>query len=279
MNEIIFILKKYFNEEDIITLNKNLDKKQRSIIINEKYFAKVGKNTDELFFNNLVREIKLYKNNNNNIILPRILDSLVTNEYCVMILEKINGKTLSNQRNNYNSHLSNIKRIEIAKNVLNIKNIKINCKLEKNYNRKEKLDKYLEKSKPYLSKNTYNKIISLYNILSLEPSNIVIAHGDLILTNIMIDKNTIKFIDWEYISYKPEFYDLTCFLMFSRVHHSLDILDKLNIDKKEVYIDSVVLCLKEIQNLSKLYGKIDNNIINKNIERWKKELNYILKEF
>ncbi|MBQ6285335.1 MAG: phosphotransferase [Bacilli bacterium] len=279
MNEIISILKKYFNEEDIITLNKNLDKKQRSIIINEKYFAKVGKNTDELFFNNLVREIKLYKNNNNNIILPRILDSLVTNEYCVMILEKINGKTLSNQRNNYNSHLSNIKRIEIAKNVLNIRNIKINYKLEKNYNRKEKLDKYLEKSKPYLSKITYNKIVSLYNILSLEPSNIVIAHGDLILTNIMIDKNTIKFIDWEYISYKPEFYDLTCFLMFSRVHHSLDILDKLNIDKKEVYIDSVILCLKEIQNLSKLYGKIDNNIINKNIERWKKELNYILKEF
>lgn len=279
MNEIISILKKYFNEEDIITLNKNLDKKQRSIIINEKYFAKIGKNTDELFFNNLVREIKLYKNNNNNIILPRLLDSLVTNEYCVMILEKINGKTLSNQRNNYNSHLSDIKRIEIAKNVLNIRNIKINYKLEKNYNRKEKLDKYLEKSKPYLSKNTYNKIISLYNILTLVPSNIVIAHGDLILTNIMIDKNTIKFIDWEYISYKPEFYDLTCFLMFSRVHHSLDILDKLNIDKKEVYIDSVVLCLKEIQNLSKLYGKIDNNIINKNIERWKKELNYILKEF
>ncbi len=279
MNEIISILKKYFNEEDIITLNKNLDKKQRSIIINEKYFAKVGKNTDELFFNNLVREIELYKNNNNNIILPRILDSLVTNEYCVMILEKINGKALSNQRNNYNSHLSDIKRIEIAKNVLNIKNIKINYKLEKNYNRKEKLDKYLEMSKKHISKITYNKIVSLYNILSLEPSNIVIAHGDLILTNIMIDKNTIKFIDWEYISYKPEFYDLTCFLMFSRVHHSLDILDKLNIDKKEVYIDSVVLCLKEIQNLSKLYGKIDNNIINKNIERWKKELNYILKEF
>lgn len=66
--------------------------------------------------------------------------------------------------------------------------------------------------------------------------------------------------------------------MFSKKYHPLDILDDLNVDKKEIYIDAIIICLKEIQNWVKLYGEIDNSIIDKNIKRWKKELNYILKK-
>lgn len=276
MKEIVSILRKYFNEKDIIKIKETLEDKQRDNIINDKYFAKVGKNTDKLFFDNLVKEIRLYENNQNNSILPRLVDSYISDNYCLIVLEKINGKTLSNQRNNYNTHLSHNRRLEIAKNVLNIKNIKINYELESKYSRKEKLDKYLEKSRKYISKNIYLKINSLYNILGKE-SKLVISHGDLIPTNIIIDKDEVKFIDWEYISYMPKYYDLTNFLLFSKVHHSLDILDELNANKKEVYIDGIILCLKEIQNWAKLYGKIDDSIINKNINRWKRELNYILK--
>lgn len=276
MKEIVSILKKYFNEKDITIIKETLEEKQRDNIMNDKYFAKVGKNSDKLFFDNLVKEIRLYENNQNNLILPKLVDSYVSYDYCLIVLEKINGKTLSNQRNNYNTHLSHNRRLEIAKKVLNIKNININYELESNYSRKEKLDKYLEKSKKYISKNIYLKINSLYKILSKE-SKLVISHGDLIPTNIIIDKDEVKFIDWEYISYMPEYYDLTNFLLFSKVHHSLDILDELNANKKEVYIDGIILCLKEIQNWAKLYGKIDDSIINKNINRWKRELNYILK--
>lgn len=276
MKEIVSILKKYFNEKDITIIKETLEEKQRDNIMNDKYFAKVGKNSDKLFFDNLVKEIRLYENNQNNLILPKLVDSYVSYDYCLIVLEKINGKTLSNQRNNYNTHLSHNRRLEIAKKVLNIKNININYELESNYSRKEKLDKYLEKSKKYISKNIYLKINSLYKILSKE-SKLVISHGDLIPTNMIIDKDEVKFIDWEYISYMPEYYDLTNFLLFSKVHHSLDILDELNANKKEVYIDGIILCLKEIQNWAKLYGKIDDSIINKNINRWKRELNYILK--
>ncbi len=276
MNGIVSILRKYFNEKDITKIKETLEEKQRDNIINDKYFTKVGKNTDKLFFDNLVKEIRLYENNQNNSILPRLVDSYISDNYCLIVLEKINGKTLSNQRNNYNTHLSHNRRLEIAKKVLNIKNININYELESNYSRKEKLDKYLEKSRKYISKNIYLKINSLYNILSKE-SKLVISHGDLIPTNIIIDKDEVKFIDWEYISYMPEYYDLTNFLLFSKVHHSLDILDELNVNNKKVYIDAVILSLKEIQNWAKLYGKIDDSIINKNINRWKRELYYILK--
>ena len=278
MNEIISILGKYFNEKDIAKLKKTLEEKQRASILNNKYFAKVGKNTDQLFFSNLVKEIKLYKSNQDNVILPELVDSLISDEYCLIILKKINGKTLSNGRNDFNMHLSHAKRIKIAKSVLDIKNIKLNYELDNSYSRKEKLDKYLEKAKKYISKNAYLRIASLYSVLTKETKKVVMSHGDLIPTNIMLDENKIKFIDWEYISYKPELYDLTYFLMFSKANHALDILDELNVNKKEVYIDGIILSLKEICNCSKLYGVVDNSIVDKNIKRWRKELNYILKQ-
>ncbi len=276
MNEVIYVLKKYFDDKDICKIENSLKKNQRDNIINDKYFAKVGKNTDKLFFNNLVKESRLYENNRDNKLIPKLVDSYISSDYCLIVLEKINGKILSSQRNNYNMHLSHSNRLEIANSVLNIKNIKINYELENNYSRKDKLGKYLERSKDYISKNIYLKIKSLYSILTMESKTNVTSHGDLIPTNIMLDKGKIKFIDWEYISYMPEYYDLMYFLMFSKANHSLDILDELKVNNKEVYIDGVILCLKEINNFAKLHGIIDNNIIDKNIKRWKKELYYIL---
>jgi serine/threonine protein kinase len=277
MNKVISILKKYFNEDDINKILKALNQKQRVTIINDNYFAKVGNDSNKVFFNNLVNEIKLYENNQDNLVLPKIVDSYVSDKYTLIVLKKVNGKTLSDQRNNYNIHLSHSMRLKIARSVLEIKNIKIKCELDKKYNRKELLNKYLERVKNYLSKKTFLKIMSLSNYISKESKNIAISHGDLVPTNIILDKDIIKFVDWEYIAYRPEFYDITYFLMFSKKRHSLKIIDELNIDNNEVYKDAIILCLKEISNWIKLYGEIDNYVINKNIRRWKRELNYILK--
>ncbi len=277
MNKVISILKKYFNEDDINKILKALNQKQRVTIINDNYFAKVGNDSNKVFFNNLVNEIKLYENNQNNLVLPKIVDSYVSDKYTLIVLKKVNGKTLSDQRNNYNIHLSHSMRLKIARSVLEIKSIKIKCELDKKYNRKELLNKYLERVKNYLSKKTFLKIMSLSNYISKESKNIAISHGDLVPTNIILDKDIIKFVDWEYIAYRPEFYDITYFLMFSKKRHSLKIIDELNIDNNEVYKDAIILCLKEISNWIKLYGEIDNYVINKNIRRWKRELNYILK--
>ena len=281
MNKVKEKLKKYFSENDIDKLLEKLESKQRSFLINNNYFVKIGKNSNKFFFDNLIKEIDIYKNNQGNQNLPNLIDYYIDDNICLIILEKISGKTIGQNRNEFNLNLTENERLNIIKNVLNIKNIKINNNLDNSYNRKEYLQKYLEASKMFLDEKIYNKIRKLQDEIIIEKYERVIAHGDLISTNIMLNKDNVLFIDWEFISYKPKYYDLICFLLFSKTDNSIDIIDEIdfNIDKKEAFKDGIILCLKEIKNNSKLYGKIDDKIINKNINRWKRELNNILEKF
>ena len=281
MNKVKEKLKKYFSENDIDKLLEKLESKQRSFLINDNYFVKIGKNSNKLFFDNLIKEIDIYKNNQGNQNLPNLIDYYICDDVCLIILEKINGKMIGQNRNEFNLNLTKNERLNIIKNVLDIKNIKINNNLDNSYNREECLQKYLETSKMFLDENIYNKIRKLKNEIISEKYERVIAHGDLISTNIMLNKDNVIFIDWEFISYKPKYYDLIYFLLFSKTDNSIDIIDEIdfNIDKKESLKDGIILCLKEIKNNSKLYGKIDYKIINKNISRWKRELNNLLEKF
>ena len=281
MNKVKEKLKKYFSENDIDKLLEKLESKQRSFLINDNYFVKIGKNSNKFFFDNLIKEIDIYKNNQGNQNLPNLIDYYICDNVCLIILEKINGKMIGQNRNEFNLNLTKNERLNIIKNVLDIKNIKINNNLDNSYNREECLQKYLETSKMFLDENIYNKIRKLKNEIISEKYERVIAHGDLISTNIMLNKDNVLFIDWEFISYKPKYYDLIYFLLFSKTDNSIDIIDEIdfNIDKKESFKDGILLCLKEIKNNSKLYGKIDYKIINKNISRWKRELNNLLEKF
>jgi|GEM_PF-3766165 hypothetical protein len=281
MNKVKEKLKKYFSENDIDKLLEKLESKQRSFLINDNYFVKIGKNSNKFFFDNLIKEIDIYKNNQGNQNLPNLIDYYICDDVCLIILEKINGKMIGQNRNEFNLNLTKNERLNIIKNVLDIKNIKINNNLDNSYNREECLQKYLETSKMFLDENIYNKIRKLKNEIISEKYERVIAHGDLISTNIMLNKDNVIFIDWEFISYKPKYYDLIYFLLFSKTDNSIDIIDEIdfNIDKKELLKDGIILCLKEIKNNSKLYGKIDYKIINKNISRWKRELNNLLEKF
>lgn len=279
MNKVKEKLKNYFSENDIGKLLEKLESKQRSFLINNNYFVKIGKNSNKFFFDNLIKEIDIYKNNQGNQNLPNLIDYYIDDNVCLIILEKINGKTIGQNRNEFN--LIKNERFNIIKNVLDIKNIKINNNLDNSYNREECLQKYLEASKMFLDEKIYNKIRKLQDEIIIEKYERVIAHGDLISTNIMLNKDNVIFIDWEFISYKPKYYDLIYFLLFSKTDNSIDIIDEIefNIDKKEALKDGIILCLKEIQNNSKLYGKIDDKIINKNINRWKRELDSLLEKF
>ncbi len=281
MNKVKEKLKKYFSENDIDKLLEKLESKQQSFLINNNYFVKIGKNSNKFFFDNLIKEIDIYKNNRGNQNLPNLIDYYIDDNICLIILEKISGKTIGQNRNEFNLNLTENERLNIIKNVLNIKNIKINNNLDNSYNRKEYLQKYLEVSKMFLDEKIYNKIRKLQDEIIIEKYERVIAHGDLISTNIMLNKDNVLFIDWEFISYKPKYYDLIYFLLFSKTDNSIDIIDEIdfNIDKKEAFKDGIILCLKEIKNNSKLYGKIDDKIINKNINRWKRELNNLLEKF
>ena len=59
MNKVKEKLKKYFSENDIDKLLEKLESKQRSFLINDNYFVKIGKNSNKFFFDNLIKEIKM----------------------------------------------------------------------------------------------------------------------------------------------------------------------------------------------------------------------------
>lgn len=60
----------YINEKELDELLKTLKDKSRAYIINSNYFIKVGINKDKKFFERLVAEINLYRQNKNNALLP-----------------------------------------------------------------------------------------------------------------------------------------------------------------------------------------------------------------
>lgn len=274
------LLSKYLEVNEIKLIKYNLNReKQRTIYINNEYFIKIGKNTDELFFNNLMKEIELYRENKENSNLPKLVDYFISNNICIIIQERINGKTLGNVRNNFNLNLDKSLRLKIANSVLEIANMSLKINLKDDYNTKEKIDKYIIKASSYLDDKIIQQINNNYERIIAENEDKVIAHGDLISTNIILDNEKIYFIDWEFISLKPRYYDLAYFLLFSKEYNSLDILQDLdNINVESVYKEAILICLKEISNNAKLAGKIDNSIIEKNINRWKKELCLLLND-
>ena len=275
-------LSKYFTEDEIHSLFIELEDHQRAKKMNDKYFVKIGRNNNELFFSNLEKELTLYKENPKNKYLPKLIDSFHNKELCLIVLERIKGKTIGKNRNNFRTHLSEEERKRIAKSILKIKDLKIKTALEDNYNREEKLDKYLEKSKEYIDIKTYNNIIDIKKEIIKEEYPKVVAHGDLINTNILINSDNQYLIDWEYISLKPKYYDLIYFSLFSKKRHSVDLLYEMNLNDKQVneaLKDGIIICLKEIKNNAKLFGLLKNRIVKKSIKRWRKELVYILKEF
>ena len=281
MNEFEKKLTIYFHPEELESLKEELTLRQRGTVLNRDYFAKVGKNTETLFFDNLVKEITLYRNNPNHPYLPSYVDSIVTDTSCLLILKRIDGVPIGTTRNQFDLALSYEEREKIAQQVLQIKDLSVQMDLEDSYSRKEKLDRYFDRAKPYLSSELCDEITSYYFDIVQEPTQKVLAHGDLIPPNIFLQNGNVCFIDWEYIGLKPRYYDFTYFLLFSKENDCFHILNDtpFTVDQQEVYRDGIIICLKEIGNNAKLFGKVEDNLLQKNIQRWKKELTLTLQKY
>jgi len=266
-------LKKYFNLLEIEKILKELEQKYRTNYTNDSYFVKVSKKDKDSQFTNLKLEIDLYKNNKD--IFNFYIDSTITDEYLIIVLKKINGKSICRKRNNFNNTLNNQKRIQIINKIKEIKNLKITNSLTK-YSIEELFIKYFERSKKYLSEK---QITFLENNKALicEDTQYVVSHGDLIMPNIMLGEE-IHFIDWEFIGYRSYTYDIAYFMLFAKGKNCLSYINKIDVSKKEVFKDAVIICLKEIQNWNKLRGKLDDSLIDLKVNRWLNELNLIIKE-
>ena len=284
MKDIGKFLVKYVDTESLNKLYADIENKQRTNIIFDKCFIKIGKNIDQLFFNNLIKEIYIYKNNAQCTFFPKLIDYFIDDEICAIVLEKIEGNVLGTNRNDFaNDSLTENDRVDIIKDIIKIKSIKIeNCKLDTIYSRQEKIKKYCDKLDGILDRKDIDLLYFKCDDISYNNCSNCISHGDLIPPNIIRNLDKTVFIDWEFIAIRPESYDIAYFLMFSRVADALDVLKMTNFSldfKKEIYKDATVLCLKEMNNWLKLKGKLDNNLVEFYIKRWYNELKIILKGF
>ena len=273
-------LSKYLDEETKKQFVEELQQKQRKNIIYNDIFLKAGNNTDILFFNNLVKEINLYNLNKDNEVFPKIIDSYVSDDRCVIVLKKIEGNVIGEQRNTFcENKLTEEERKNILNKIQEIKSIKINMDLDANYTRSEKFEKYMDKISNLLTQSQINFLYENKDEICFTNCDYVISHGDLIPPNIMIVNGQPKFIDWEFISKKTQSYDSATFLMFSKEKNALDILQDINYEnsyKREIEKDAIILCLKEINNWNKLHGRVDENIVNSTTNRWLCELDNII---
>ncbi|MDD4036692.1 MAG: hypothetical protein PHS45_05180 [Bacilli bacterium] len=122
----------YINEKELDELLKTLKDKSRAYIINSNYFIKVGINKDKKFFERLVAEINLYRQNKNNVLLPEFIYGYDDDGICILVEKRLNGKPLSTERNSLKINgITGKDYLNIIDNIAKIKDYDISFKLDK----------------------------------------------------------------------------------------------------------------------------------------------------
>lgn len=116
-------------------------------------------------------------------------------------------------------------------------------------NRNKKILKYINECEGYIDTvliEKCSKIAENYNDCKL-----VLSHGDLIPSNILVNNNNYIFVDWEWAAYRSKTYDLVLFLLFSNIPNQILLYFKNYFDVESLlsaYLDTIVISLHEIKN-------------------------------
>lgn len=108
---------------------------------------------------------------------------------------------------------------------------------------------------------------------SIYVKGLVISHGDLNNKNIIIDHDSISFIDFEYVGYYIKYWDLATFLSktFNLERDLRIIINKLNIDFENIIKVIYIYLFIDICNLNKRliynYSRSDEVEINNQIKK------------
>lgn len=205
------------------------------IILNErdfnfKIFKKINDGeTSEIFlgeFNGRKSIFKLTKRNNFNLIINEYLKSGVIENISkknvtpnILFYEKKIGLLIYEyiEKESKNKIVKNIQ--SIGEQLKKFHQIKFN-KRTKTY--KDQFNLYINKLNSE-SKNNYLKdAIELFNDLKVHENENVFSHNDLNANNILMSKNDIFFIDFEYSSINNKYFDIS------------KIIDSLNLNNSEI---------------------------------------------
>jgi hypothetical protein len=246
--------KKLFVEEQIIEYAvRALHKNNRVHFFSDELHIKICDPYAEKFESALQNQIKIYENYKEFFIpIPELVYAFFDG-VCIIATRKIDGQPLGAGRNDFRLN----RAVDIGKIIKSIGDIRkfpiVDNWKGKKYDRNEKITEYADSVRKYLGDELYEDIFNSITTRAGSPPKICFSHGDLLPSNIIMDKNEdLWFVDWEWAMNRTEFYDITYFTLFSHSHdENIAKLSQLTNDKQclaEMYCDSVSIALHEIKN-------------------------------
>ena len=212
-------------------------------------FLKVA-TRDNFHFKSLCNEIYLVNVNfNSQFLKPKMIFTYCSENVAIKIEEKINAIPLGKKRDDFSIEI-NYNESELIKKINLISKVKLDSDIDLLiYNRNKKILKYINECEGYIDTvliEKCSKIAENYNDCEL-----VLSHGDLIPSNILVNNNNYIFVDWEWAAYRSKTYDLVLFLLFSNIPNQILLYFKTYFDVESLlsaYLDTIVISLHEIKN-------------------------------
>ncbi len=212
-------------------------------------FLKVA-TRDDFHYKPLCNEIHLGNVNfNSEFLKPKMIFTYTSENVAIKIEEKVNAIPLGKRRDDFSIKI-NYNKSELIKRINLISKVKLDSDIDLLiYNRNEKILKYIDECEEYIDAALIEKCTKIAEKIS--DCELVLSHGDLIPSNILVDNNNYIFIDWEWAAYRSKTYDLVLFLLFSNIPNMilLDFKAYFNIESLlSAYLDSIMISLHEIKN-------------------------------
>jgi len=246
-------LNSYLTEEEIGDLYAMLTRRSRVSRPFRNWFVKARTRGDQYGFGALQNEVRFYRTFESlPIKVPRLHAMSFTDDWAVLVYERIQGSPLAEHRNSYTMRYDANLNAVLAE-VRKLQAVACPEGYPGEYERSTKLAKYLPIIRTQLTGDACSFLEAACDRWSCAPPPLpVLSHGDLLPVNILLDGNqNYWLVDWEFAAPRPASYDPALLVLFSNwplkgvsMLRGFDSLWSLS----ELYKDAIVIAAREVKN-------------------------------